>query len=90
MNTLSTEYFGIKPTVFELLDSYRIKYLQLLREENPNEEELAFCQSAIQYYLAEVVATKRAEKPKRNFAHFFRSMAMRIMPVSKVSQPTAG
>ena len=88
MNTFITEYPVMKPTFFELLDSYRSKYLQLLREEKPNEEELAFCQSAIQYYLAEVVAERRAEKTKSSFATFFRSAFMRFMPFSKMNQPT--
>ena len=89
MNSLLTESPDKKQMFFELLDSFRAKYLQLLSEENPNEEELAFCQSAIQFYLSEVVAARKAEKPKSNFGHFFRSIAMRFMPVSKMRQSTA-
>jgi hypothetical protein len=66
--------------LYELLDSQRTKYLQLLQQDHANEAELASCHSAIQYYLAEIVSLKKAQRPANSLGQFFKSLFVRLSP----------
>jgi hypothetical protein len=72
-------------TLYDLLDSHRTKYLQLLQQEHANEVELASCQNAIQYYLAQIVSQRKAQRPQNSLGQFFRSIIVRFVPSSQPS-----
>jgi hypothetical protein len=67
-------------TLYDLLDSHRTKYLQLLQQEHTNEVELASCQNAIQYYLGQIISQKKAQRSQYSLGQFFRSVIVRFIP----------
>jgi len=72
------EYPTIEPMLFELLELSKANYLKLLKEERPNDKELASCQLSVQYYLSEIAQIKKAQRPKASLVSFFKSIVMRL------------
>ena len=53
--------------LFDSLALYRAKYLKLLTEGS-NDEELNYCEKAIQFYLSAIVMVKNAHKVSPHFS----------------------
>jgi hypothetical protein len=53
--------------LFDSLALYRAKYLKLLTEGS-NDEELTYCEKAIQFYLSAIVMVKNAHKVSPHFS----------------------
>jgi hypothetical protein len=82
-------YPTIDPRHFELLETCRARYAQLINSDTATRDELVSCEMAIQYCLSEMMASQRAQRPKRSIGNFFKSL-FHNHKVAPAPTPTVG